>query len=259
MSKYEKVRDDILKGIQQNLEIGVDTNLIIEAALESEFDFLQQLKSYKLFKVAKEVQKELYSNSRREKFSHISKVLKDFADAMEGRTYGVPDDDLVKELFLLVPLLPRSVATFAVVNFIESLLGKFRANLNSAATLNDQDLTKFAQEYQKGVKNLKNACEAQYFRVLKQLNIEEFDESEHVDEYFEDLENKLNAQIANLQRTVASIRSIRDIIEELSDLKQKMYTSDMRIVASSIENGVKTGSMDSDVDWLFIFHSFRHK
>lgn len=259
MDKYEKVREQILIQIQQNLPCDADTNVIIEAAKRREIDFLQKFKSYSQLRISTAALNELKGKSDNVEMDTKTKsLIKEFCKGSEGRTYD-PSPETVQEISKFIPLLPRCIATFAVSKFVENLIANYQRLAGKVLT--QQDYLSISKSYEKGREQLKVDCETEFLRLKDKLIEGNVDRNK----YFKEIEKFLNQQLADIQGTLSFALQqkgdkISFVIIKLKEYKTKKMASDAAIAANSVEQGVKnSNSTDSDVYWLFTFYGLRKR
>jgi hypothetical protein len=253
---YESKKAQILNDVRENKEVGLDSNIIVAAAQRNDGAFLKQLKNYARFKVAIEIFHELIGLSFNSKFdSQTKSILKEFCKGLEGRTYVRRSEEVVKRLYKFVPLLPRRIATYAVIKFVDRLIQKY-CELEKQP-LSQQVLLAISRSYLEGVSSIKVDCEEKYLELMDELNLPAPDEKA----YFEEVEKNINLQLKEIQVMLATLRenkgNISIISAKLKEFKQKTYDADVKHAAGAIEQGTQGHSMDSDVLWLFTFHGLR--
>ncbi len=256
--KYERVKSQILSAIQQHQPVPIDTNVVIEAAERRDAAFIQILQAYDLLAIHVEIYDEIVAQMRKGKYDNRTKnLVENFLKVTQKNIdYSAPPEQTLAELNRIVSLIPRKLASYATIEFIDLLIKKYEVQEQSAGNLQKSDLSREKEEYTKGEELLKSKCEERYLELIDTLKLSELEEVLDEKMYFKEVENKIREQLkdinAILDKKDANITSIK---EGLLGLKTKLYETDINYTAWAVDQGMHPFSMDSDVEWLFAIHA----
>ncbi len=257
---YQERKAELLGRMSNNEEFTLDTNVIVKAADNEDFQFIKKVILYPKCTLTKTGLNEL----RGLVFSGMFKEKKllwvnNFINAFVGRVITVPlqeRDKMEKELDTLVPLIPRSVAYHVLSQFMDQLMQKCDQFKQFKTSLTEEDYKTFAEEYAKEVETLRIKCENRYIDLSE--NFVYFPQAVEA-AYMQEVLKFVDMKLAEIWKIVVNSKGDFDYVKrEINKLKTKTYDNDVRIVAESIISGIETISDDSDVMWLFTIYYLRH-
>jgi len=254
---YEEEKQKALNIISKGDTVIVDTNIVVGAATRGDSEFLGKLIAYKKFFLTTVNVNEIYGLSANKDFEEETKqILKNFLKDMRGRVIRVSKEEVKRIeniLYTFAPLLPRSVASYVLIDFVDGLIGRYE-QITKLKSIPDEIYKVLIQKYKQEVAELGEKCEIRYVGLIEELGIAEFNEKP----YFRDIRVIIATGLKEIDEAV--IRSggkIEVIISELEKFKKKTHDSDIRHVAQKISAGATKVSEDSDVKWLFTFYALR--
>jgi len=254
---YQQKKQEVIEKITSGNPFFIDTNVLVDAAENSDAQFLATLAKTPNFYPTHININELfgitaYGNADKK----TAKILDSFRELIQRRAVKPTKSDIAKitaELSPLAQLLPRSVSNHVVIKFVDSLIALYERLASRAASLTQKELGELSTLYQQGKANLRKDAEARYLELIDTLGIEEFDEKT----YFAEVEKFNETALADIQRTVVRAGTITAAKTALDAYRKKTHTNDITFTATVISRGATAVSNDSDVRWLFTFYARR--
>ena len=261
-SAYERAKKIIEQGMKEK-SFAVEFNVLLPIIREKDFQTLKILLSSSKFLLPYSTKIEIDGLIQGSLDSNTKGMLIDFITRFpKEKIIHFDDDKLKNRLFELTPLLPRKVVHDLMISnsdsFIKNLERKYfllseKARKNSITRI---DITRIADEYSSAIESLDKLFRAKFIELcsLLKINPEKIDQKS----YFEFIAFYKNEVLMDIEKIRKNSNDFAAIISVLDELASKIYSADINFVATIISCGIKGGSLDSDVTFLFEFYALKY-
>jgi hypothetical protein len=261
-SSYERAKKIIEQGMKEK-SFAVELNVLLPIMREKDFQTLKILLSSSKFLLPYSTKIEIDGLIHGGLDSNTKGTLIDFMIRFpKNKIIHFDDDKLKNQLLELTPLLPRKVVHDIMISnsnsFIKNLESKYFLLVEKAKknSLTRVDITRIADEYSSAIDSLDQLFGSKFIELCKMLKIN----PEKIDQksYFEFIIFYKNELLMDIEKIRKNSKDFAAIISVLDELASKIYDADINFVATIISHGIRGGSLDSDVTFLFDFYALKY-
>ena len=261
-SSYNRAKKIIEQGMKEK-SFAVEFNVLLPIIREKDFQTLKMLLSSSKFLLPYSTKIEIDGLIHGSLDSNTKGMLIDFISRFpKNKIIHVNDDKLKNQLLELTPLLPRKVVHDVMISnsdsFIKNLEKRYSELLEKARKneLTRIDNSKIAEEYSSAIDSLDKLFGAKFIELCSVLKIN----PEKIDQksYFEFIAFYKKEVLAHIEKIRKNSNDFAAIISALQELANKIYKADIDFVATVVSHGIKGGSLDSDVTFLFEFYALKY-